>query len=44
MEVDLFGVNFECDGVDFGKFFEEEEGADEHNNIGLWTGEAVCSA
>ena len=28
VEVDLSGVDFECSDVDFGKWFEEEEGVD----------------
>lgn len=43
VEVDLSGVDFECSDVDFGKWFEEEEGVDEHV-VGLWTGEARCNA
>jgi hypothetical protein len=40
---DLSGVGFEASGVDFGKWFEEEERADEHF-VGFWTGEARCNA
>jgi hypothetical protein len=41
---EMTGVDFEsCSVVDFGKFFEQEERADEHG-AGLWTGEARCNA
>jgi hypothetical protein len=43
IEVDLSGVDFESSGVDFGKWFEEEQRGDEHV-VGLWTGEARCDA
>lgn len=41
MEGDLSGVDFESSGVDFGKWFEQEEGVDEHV-VGLCTGDARC--
>jgi hypothetical protein len=42
IDVDLCSVDFESSGVDFGKWFEEEESADEHI-VGLWTGEPRCN-
>jgi hypothetical protein len=43
IEVDLSGVDFEVSGIDFGKWFDQEERDDEHV-VGLWTGEARCDA
>jgi hypothetical protein len=41
--VELSGVEYEASGVDFGKWFDQEESADEQI-VGLWTGEARCAA
>jgi hypothetical protein len=44
IEVDLSGVDFEASGVDFGKWFEEEEERADEHVVGFWTGEARCDA